>query len=206
MIMNKTTEKLKEIKEEVVGCKKCSLRKTRILPVVGQGSHQAKVMFIGEAPGANEDKTGVPFCGSSGRILDELFQSIGYKREDAYVCNILKCRPPENRDPLPEEIEVCKPHLFKQIEIIKPLFVCTLGRHAAQLILDKNISMSKVHGQRFEVDGYYIFPIHHPAAALYARSTLTTLEEDFAKLYQLLKTGLEIPLQECEQPHQMGLF
>ena len=91
-------------------------------------------------------------------------------------------------------------------KIIKPLFVCTLGRHAAQLIVDKNISMSKVHGQRFEVDGYYIFPIHHPAAALYARSTLTTLEEDFAKLYQLLKAGLEVPLQECEQPHQMGLF
>ena len=199
-------ETLEEFCVEIKDCQKCMLHKTRTNLVFGVGNEQADLMFVGEAPGFHEDQQGEPFVGAAGQVLDQLLSSINLSRRQVYIANILKCRPPENRDPLPEEIEVCKPHLFKQIEIIKPLFVCTLGRHAAQLILDKNISMSKVHGQRFEVDGYYIFPIHHPAAALYARSTLTTLEEDFAKLYQLLKTGLEIPLQECEQPHQMGLF
>lgn len=199
-------ETLEEFCVEIKDCQKCMLHKTRTNLVFGVGNEQADLMFVGEAPGFHEDQQGEPFVGAAGQVLDKLLSSINLSRRQVYIANILKCRPPENRDPLPEEIEVCKPHLFKQIEIIKPLFVCTLGRHAAQLILDKNISMSKVHGQRFEVDGYYIFPIHHPAAALYARSTLTTLEEDFAKLYQLLKTGLEIPLQECEQPHQMGLF
>ncbi len=199
-------ETLEEFYAEIKDCKKCVLHRTRTNLVFGVGNERADLMFVGEAPGFHEDQQGEPFVGAAGQVLDKLLLSINLSRRQVYIANVLKCRPPENRDPLPEEVEVCKLHLFKQVEIIKPLFVCTLGRHAAQLILDKNISMSKVHGQRFEADGYQIFPIHHPAAALYARSTLTTLEADFAKLDQLLKAGLEVPLQECEQPHQMGLF
>jgi len=199
-------ETLEEFYVEIKDCQKCMLHRTRTNLVFGVGSEQADLMFVGEAPGFHEDQQGEPFVGAAGQLLDKLLSSINLSRRQVYIANVLKCRPPENRDPLPEEVEVCKPHLFKQIEIIKPLFVCTLGRHAAQLILDRNISMSKVHGQRFDGDGFCIFPIHHPAAALYARTTLTTLEEDFAKLDQLLKAGLEVPLQECKQPHQMGLF
>lgn len=195
--MNKTTEKLKEIKEEVVRCKKCSLRKTRILPVVGQGSHEAKAMFIGEAPGANEDKTGVPFCGNSGKILDELFKSIGYKREDAYICNILKCRPPSNRDPLPVEKTACVPYLKRQIEVIKPRVICPMGNHAAAFLLaefglsNEIAGISKMRGRIFEAKASFgkikIIPLYHPAVAVYNANTKDDLKKDF----QILKEFLE---------------
>lgn len=196
-------ETLQELYEEVKDCKKCSLSKTRTNLVFGVGSENADLMFVGEAPGYYEDQQGEPFVGAAGQLLDKLLSSIGLSRNQIYIANVLKCRPPENRDPLPEEVELCKPYLFEQIKIIKPLVICTLGNHATRLLLDKNVSMTKVHGQRFEGQGYYIFPIFHPAAALYARATLTSLEEDFLKLSDLLKVGVEPP---PEQPEQMGLF
>ena len=117
----KISQRLKKIRDQVIICQKCPLSKTRTLPVVGQGNHQAGIVFIGEGPGANEDKTGVPFCGQSGNTLDELFKSINYQRKEAYVCNILKCRPPNNRNPEKKEIEACTPYLEKQIEIISEI-------------------------------------------------------------------------------------
>ena len=195
--MNKTTEKLKQIKDEVIRCQNCSLYKTRILPVIGQGSHQAKAMFIGEAPGANEDKTGVPFCGSSGKILDELFESIGYKREDAYICNILKCRPPNNRDPLPEEKTACVPYLKRQIEIIKPKVICPMGNHATAFLLaefglsNEIAGISKIHGKVFEAEASFgrfkIVSLYHPAVVVYNANTKDDLKKDF----QILKKFLE---------------
>ncbi|MEA2113591.1 MAG: uracil-DNA glycosylase [Patescibacteria group bacterium] len=195
--MDTTTGKLKQIKDEVIECKKCALYKTRTLPVVGQGSHQAKAVFVGEAPGANEDRTGVPFCGSSGRILDELFQSIGRKREDAYICNILKCRPPNNRDPLPEEKTACVPYLMRQIEAIKPKVICPMGNHAAAFLLEEFgfsseiAGISKIHGKIFEAKASFgpfkIIAFYHPAVVVYNANTKDVLKEDFQALKKFLK-------------------
>ena len=136
--MSKEKEKkLREIKDNVINCQNCSLCKTRILPVIGQGSHSAKIMFIGEAPGAKEDKTGIPFCGASGKFLDELLGSAGIKREEVYICNLLKCRPPGNRDPKSEELEVCTPFLERQIEAIGPKIISPLGRHSMNFLMKK---------------------------------------------------------------------
>ena len=184
---------LKRIKSEILGCTKCSLRKLRdenkYFPVVGQGNHNAEIMFIGEAPGLNEAKNGVPFCGASGRVLDELLEYVGIKREDVYVTNILKDRPPDNRDPEANEIEVCIPYLKKQIEIIKPKVICTLGRYSMGVIMQQFgltaelDSISKIHGKEFEKDGIKILPLYHPAVAVYNGNMKETLKTDF----QILK-------------------
>jgi len=199
-------ETLDELYEEVKKCNKCELCSSRTNLVFGVGSENADLMFVGEAPGYHEDQQGEPFVGAAGQLLDKLLSSIGLSRRQVYIANVLKCRPPENRDPLPEEVEACRPHLVEQIRIIKPLVIAALGRHASQLLLGKSVSMTKVHGQCFEGNGYSIFPIYHPAAALYARTTLTSLEEDFQKLSDFLKVGLEPPVQQPEQAQQMGLF
>lgn len=189
----KINKKLKKIRDEVVECQKCSLGKTRILPVIGQGNHQAKIVFIGEAPGSNEDKTGIPFCGQSGNILTELLDSIGIKREDVYICNILKCRPPNNRNPQTNEIETCTPYLEKQIEVIQPKVISALGNYATSYILKKyNLSdeikgIGQVHGKIFEAKVSFgrvkIIPLYHPAAAVYNANMKSVLKEDF----QILK-------------------
>jgi len=196
---------LQELYDEMKDCQKCVLSKTRTKLVFGVGNETAELMFVGEAPGYNEDQQGEPFVGAAGQLLDKLLASIGLSRRQIYIGNVLKCRPPQNRDPLPEEVEICKPYLKEQIEIIKPLIVCTLGRHASQLLLGKNVTMTNVHGQCFDGKDYHIFPIYHPAAALYARTTLTALEDDFSKLSDLLKSGIQPPSQEPEAK-QMGLF
>ncbi len=188
-------EELKKIKEEVLNCKKCSLFKTRTFPVIGQGSHSAKIVFIGEAPGANEDKTGRPFCGASGKILDELLAHIKIKREDVYICNILKCRPPQNRKPQKEEIEVCTPYLERQIKAIDPKVICTLGNYSTAFIFEKYglkdqiQGISKIHGKFFEVDSLFgkvkIIPFFHPAVATYNRNTIEVLKKDFEILKEI---------------------
>jgi len=181
---------LKEIKDKVLACKKCPLYKTRTYPVIGQGNHQAKIIFIGEAPGFSEDKTGYPFCGKAGKILDELLKSIAIKREDIYICNILKCRPPNNRDPEEKEIKACTPYLKKQIEIIKPKIICALGNYSTRYILekynlqDKIQGISKIHGKVFSVDNTKIIPLYHPAAATYNPNMIEMMKNDF----QVLKT------------------
>ncbi|MFH1671783.1 MAG: uracil-DNA glycosylase [Candidatus Portnoybacteria bacterium] len=185
-------KELRELKEEVIKCRKCSLSKTRTLPVIGQGNHKAEIIFIGEGPGLNEDRTGVPFCGQSGDVLDELFESIGYKREDAYVCNILKCRPPNNRNPEKKEIEACAPYLERQIEIIQPKIIATLGNYATGFILEKYgledriEGISKIHGKVFQAGGVKIIPLYHPAVAVYNANMKETLKKDFKILSEIL--------------------
>ena len=180
---------LKKIKDEVINCKQCLLYKTRNYPVIGQGNHQAKVVFIGEGPGASEDRTGRPFCGKAGKILDELLNSAGIKREDVYICNILKCRPPGNRDPQKEEVEACTPYLLRQIEIIKPKVICTLGNYSTAFILEKYDlgskiqGISKIHGKVFKGtvpgQGLSLIPLYHPAVATYNPNMKEALKTDF---------------------------
>lgn len=187
--------KLKEIKEEVLKCKKCSLYKNRNHPVIGKGNHNAEIMFIGEAPGAQEDKTGHPFCGRAGDILDELLNSVSIKRPDIYICNILKCRPPSNRDPETKEIESCTPYLERQIKIIKPKIICSLGRYSMQFLMekfgigDKIEQISKIHGSLFEIkigsQKLKFVAFYHPAVVAYNMSMKETLKKDF----QILKNN-----------------
>jgi len=187
--MNKRNELLKKIKDEVINCQKCPLFKTRTFPVIGQGDHQAKIMFIGEAPGLNEDKTGIPFCGQSGDILTELLNSIGLERENVYICNILKCRPPENRNPQIDEIRACVSYLEKQIEIIKPRIIGALGNYAVSHILkqynldDEIQGISKIRGKVFKAKASFgeirIIPLYHPAVVVYNANMKDILKEDF---------------------------
>ncbi|HRY60538.1 MAG TPA: uracil-DNA glycosylase [Patescibacteria group bacterium] len=186
-IQNKT-EQLKKIKDEVVACTKCPLFATRTLPVVGVGNHDAHIMFVGEAPGANEDATGVPFCGRAGKILDEVIESVGLKRENVYICNVLKCRPPGNRDPNPMEKLACVDYLKRQIEIIQPKIICAMGNHAAGFIFeqfglgDKLVGISKIHGQTFDSPSFSypvkIVSLYHPAVATYNPNMKKVLIED----------------------------
>lgn len=171
---------------EVLGCVRCPLHRGRTQVVAGGGNPEAEIMFVGEAPGFHEDRQGVPFVGAAGKLLATLLGGIGLTREDVFIANVLKCRPPENRDPLPPEIEQCKPHLFRQIEIIRPALVCTLGNFATKLISGRDDGISRVHGHelplRISDRDLLLYPLFHPAAALYQRSTLALLEEDFARI------------------------
>ena len=187
---------LRKIKDEVINCKKCSLYKERInggfYPVIGEGNHQAKIMFVGEAPGLQEAKTGRPFCGAAGRILDELLDSVSIKRENVYITNILKDRPPENRDPQPEEIQACTPSLERQIEIIKPKVLCPLGRYSMNFLMEKLglgdqiEGISKIHGKLFKTKDLFqdisIIPFYHPAVAAYNPNMKNVLKKDFSIL------------------------
>lgn len=194
------TEKMKEIRDEVVACDRCSLGKYRkqnnYLPVIGQGDHNAQIMLVGEAPGLNEAKTGRPFCGASGKILDELLAAAGFERQEVYICNILKDRPPQNRNPLSDEIAVCTPYLERQIEIVSPKVIGALGNFSAAFLMekyglkDKIQGISKIHGQIFETGadfgGVIIVPLYHPAAAVYNANMKDTLKNDFAKLKKII--------------------
>jgi DNA polymerase len=177
------------LKEEIFSCEKCPLFQTKINFVVGEGSLNPKIMFIGEAPGSNEDKQGKPFVGRAGKILDELLNSIGIKREEVYIANILKCRPPQNRNPNSEEISFCSQYLNKQIEIINPKIICCLGNFAKDFImkkfgLEKEIKgISEIHGKIFNINTLSgkikIMPLYHPAVATYKPSTIEILKKDF---------------------------
>jgi DNA polymerase len=193
---------LAELYEEMRDCQKCSLCKSRTNLVFGAGNEKAEIVFVGEAPGYYEDKEGKPFVGQAGKLLDKLLDSIGLKREDVYIANVLKCRPPENRNPLPQEIETCKPYLFKQIEIIKPRVVCTLGNFATQTILEKKIGITKVRGEPVPVRNFFVFPLFHPAAALHQNWVLEPLREDFRKLKEFVDSGVEVKPESS----QMELF
>ena len=184
---------LKQIRDEVLGLTTSPLffyrTQNKYFPVIGEGNHEAKIMFIGEAPGKNEAQTGRPFCGSAGKILDDLLASVGINRPDVYIGNILKDRPPFNRDPLPEEIAVYGPFLDRQISIIQPKVIATLGRYSMKYIMEKFgltdvlRSISELHGKVFEAKTDYgkvsIIPLYHPAAAIYDQNLLATLQQDF---------------------------
>jgi uracil-DNA glycosylase family 4 len=183
-------EQLKQVFQEASGCVRCPLSETRTTVVFGAGNANADLMFVGEAPGANEDKTGLPFVGQAGKLLDKLLAEIGLERGEVFIANVLKCRPPGNRDPRPEEIESCRDYLHRQVELIEPLVICTLGNFATKLLRGDPTGISRVHGQA-EVHtlgqrAVRLFPIYHPAAALYTPSMLETLRADFARLPELL--------------------
>lgn len=194
--IKKRKELLRQIKDEVIALKKSPLYKYRVKPVIEEGSHFAKIMFVGEAPGKNESETGRPFCGAAGKVLDELLNSIGIKREDVYITNIVKDRPPGNRDPLPDEVKLYAPFLDRQINIIQPRVIATLGRFSMAYIMKKfNLerllkNISQMHGKVFEAEAKYgkikIAPLFHPAVALYNGSTKETLKEDFKILKNIL--------------------
>ena len=203
--------------DAVAGCTKCRLAEGRTQVVFGSGHPQADLMFVGEAPGFHEDKQGVPFVGAAGKLLDQLLAGIGLTRSDVFVANVLKCRPPGNRDPQPDEIQACEGHLWKQIELIQPKVVATLGNFATKLLSGRQLGITRVHGQEQETtlggNKVLLDPLYHPAAALYTPRMLEVLESDFRRLPDRLGRALE-PVREPEpafQPPaesavQLGLF
>jgi uracil-DNA glycosylase family 4 len=170
------------LREHIGDCRRCPLAASRNLLVFGTGDPHARLMFIGEGPGKNEDLTGEPFVGAAGKLLDELLASIGVERSQVYIANMVKCRPPGNRDPEPLELETCSPFLSRQIELIDPVVIATLGRFSTHYVLQTAASMTSLHGRLFRVGGRRVVPIFHPAAALYDGSKRAVLEEDFRKL------------------------
>jgi uracil-DNA glycosylase len=209
---------LREYAEQTASCTKCALAQGRTQVVFGSGSPSAELMFVGEAPGFHEDQQGIPFVGQAGKLLDKLLGGIGLTRADVWVCNVLKCRPPGNRDPMPEEIAACEPHLFRQIELIQPTLVATLGNFATKLLSGKPAGITRVHGYEQEVTlgsrTVSLYPLYHPAAALYTPSMLKVLEEDFARIPGILERALAEPVVEEApavaepepEPVQLGLF
>jgi len=208
---------LRDYAEETAGCARCALAAGRTQVVFGAGHPDADLMFVGEAPGFHEDKQGVPFVGQAGKLLDQLLAGVGLERSDVYIANVLKCRPPGNRDPQPDEIEACESHLFHQIELIRPHVVATLGNFATKLLSGRPTGITRVHGQEQEVDlggnRVVLYPLYHPAAALYTPKMLEVLDSDFRRLPELL--GREIlredepepePLLVAEPAVQLGLF
>lgn len=183
-------EALQEIHEEIRACTRCPLHAGRTKAVPGAGPVDAEVMFIGEGPGFHEDQQGLPFVGSSGQFLDELLANAGIDRESVYISNVVKCRPPGNRDPKPEEVAACKPYLDRQIELINPKVIVTLGRHSMARAFP-NDKISRVHGQPRQVGEQVYFPMYHPAAALHQPSLRQTVEADFERLRKMLDGEIE---------------
>lgn len=179
-------EDLEQIVQEAKICEKCELCKTRTNTVPGFGNPKAEIMFVGEGPGRNEDQQGKPFVGSAGKVLESLLEIISLKREDVFITNVVKCRPPRNRDPLPEEVFACYPFLERQIALIKPKIIILLGRHAMDRFLPgQKISLD--HGKPKKKNGQVYFPIYHPAATIYRRELLGELQKDFKKIPQIIE-------------------
>ena len=216
---------LEAFAEEVSVCTRCRLAQGRTQVVFGAGNPDADLMFVGEAPGFHEDQQGIPFVGQAGKLLERLLAGIGLRREDVYIANVLKCRPPGNRDPQPDEIEACESHLFRQIELIRPIVVATLGNFATKLLSGRPTGITRVHGQEQETtlggNRVLLYPIYHPAAALYTPAMLKVLESDFGRIPELLSRELApaappaweplaapAPALELREPEtvQLGLF
>ncbi len=174
------------LKHHIGDCQRCTLAAGRTCLVFGSGDPHARLMFVGEAPGKNEDLTGEPFVGAAGHLLDELLEGIGLERSQVYIANMVKCRPPGNRDPETLEIETCSPFLARQIELVGPVVIATLGRFAAHYVLRTTAPISTLRGKLYRVDGRRIVPIFHPAAALYDGSKREVLEDDFRRLRVVL--------------------
>ena len=197
---------LRELAEQIAVCPKCDLAKTRIHAVPGEGNPNADIVFIGEGPGFYEDQQARPFVGPSGKFLDELLASIGLRREDVYICNVIKCRPPNNRDPLPGEISACNPWLDRQLEIIKPRVIVTLGRFSMNRYFPGQ-SIGRIHGQPRRLNEVTVVPMYHPAAALHQASLRHTIEQDFQKLPALLEQALQESAKPREpEPSQIQLL
>jgi uracil-DNA glycosylase family 4 len=207
--------------DEVSACTRCRLSQGRTQVVFGVGDASADLMFVGEAPGFHEDKQGYPFVGQAGKLLDKLLEGIGLSRAQVYIANVIKCRPPGNRDPQPDEIEACESHLFRQIELIEPKLIGTLGNFATKLLSGKQYGITRVHGRPQEATlggrTVTLYPLYHPAAALYTPAMLKTLEDDFARIPELIGGPqveaqiIEFPqpqpvLQTARAQEQLGLF
>lgn len=175
------------IEKKIINCAKCRLSQTRTNAVPGMGSRCARIIFVGEGPGRNEDLQGEPFVGAAGKFLDEMLASINLKRKDIYITNVVKCRPPGNRDPRPDEINACLPYLRKQTKLIKPNIICAMGNSACRTLIDPSISISRIHGKFFRKKGFIFYALYHPAAALYNGSLKDTLREDFLRLGEYLR-------------------
>jgi len=196
---------LTELYNKIAVCPDCDLSRSRNRVVPGEGPEDAEIMFVGEAPGFYEDQQGRPFVGAAGRLLEELLTSIGLRREQVYIGNVIKCRPPDNRDPLPKEIEACRKWLEGQIELIKPRVIVPLGRFSLAWF-SPNDPISRAHGQARYRDGIYYLPMYHPAAALHAANMRRAIEEDFQKLPAVLEEARKGPKEEVPAPEQMRLF
>ena len=204
-------QEVEELYAEVRGCQRCDLARTRTLAVPGEGPLDSEVMFIGEAPGVNEDRQGRPFVGQAGAFLEELLGEAGLTRPEVYICNVLKCRPPGNRDPLPTEIEACGDYLGAQIRLIDPLLIVTLGRYSMSRFFP-NQAISRIHGRPREANGRILVPMYHPAAALHQQRLRGVVIDDFRTLPELLEraragrvAGAE-PAEEETPAQQMKLF
>jgi len=174
---------LDKIRQTILDCKKCNLCKTRTNVVPGEGNPEAEVLFVGEAPGANEDQKGIPFCGAAGKFLDQMLNEIGLSREKVFITNTLKCRPPENRDPEEEEKSVCRPYLEEQFKIINPKIIVCLGRHSMATFLPLVKSITVAHGKAYQKpNGQIYLPLYHPAAALHNGGLRVALINDFKKI------------------------
>jgi DNA polymerase len=184
-------EQMAEIVTQVQTCRLCPLADTATQGVPGEGSATARIFFIGEGPGAEEDKQGRPFVGAAGKSLTQMIESVGWKREDVFIGNVVKHRPPENRDPEPNEIDACYPYLERQLDIVNPKLIVLLGRHAMGRFLPSNFKISQEHGKLFRRNGRYLVPLYHPAAAMYQGSLKKTLEADFKKLPKMLAIIIE---------------
>jgi DNA polymerase len=193
---------LGEVGEIARSCVLCPLAETRTQVVFGAGSEKAELMLVGEAPGQREDATGIPFVGQAGMLLDKTLSLVGLRREEIYIANVLKCRPPNNRDPLKEEIDACRPYLDEQIEIIGPRVLAPMGNFALNLFSPKRRSISQAHGKVFPYRGTAVIPIYHPAAILYNRTLEPDLVEDFKEIIRYLKSGQNVE----KEPDQLSLF
>lgn len=208
--------RLDELRAEALACTTCRLSEERTQVVFGDGNPEADVVFVGEAPGQREDERGVPFVGRSGQLLDQLLGEVGLERRDVYIANVVKCRPPSNRDPRPDEIEACKGYLSEQLRLIDPKVVVTLGNFASKLLLKTEAGITRVRGTAYEWWGRYLVPTFHPAAAL--RGSAQVLEDmryDFALIRNAIDGNLDREAEEAEteaaikpdvDPEQLGLF
>jgi len=196
-------EQLVSLYKDVSNCTKCPLHETRTKAVFGAGNADADLMFVGEAPGAEEDKQGLPFVGRAGQLLNQMLEEIGLSREDVFICNVLKSRPPNNRDPMPEEIAACEPYLWDQVRLIEPRVVCTLGNFATKLLTGSPTGITRVRGtpQTHQLGGRTVFmlPIFHPAAALRTPAVKEQLRADFATIPALLERALPAPMPSAEE-------
>jgi len=194
---------------EIQRCEKCVLSQGRTRAVPGEGPDNAEILFIGEGPGFHEDRQGRPFVGAAGQYLEELLASIGLQRDQVYICNVVKCRPPGNRDPLPEEIEACRPYLDRQIELVRPRMIVTLGRFSMARYFP-GASISRIHGQAKRVGNVVYYPMFHPAAALHQPRWRTLLEQDVSKIPELLARREppegEESAPEAPRAEQLSLF
>ncbi|HEV2870943.1 MAG TPA: uracil-DNA glycosylase [Actinomycetota bacterium] len=202
---------LEAVAAEAAGCTRCRLHQSRTQVVFGQGDPRADLMFVGEAPGFHEDRQGIPFVGPSGQLLNRLLEGIGLRRQDVYICNLVKSRPPQNRDPQPDEIAACRPWLDAQVRLVDPKVVVTLGNFAAKTLLETTTGITRLRGRTYPFQGRVLLPTFHPAAALHAQgrrtagpSPLEAMEDDFRVLAELL--AAQAPAEQPRPTEQLGLF